>query len=51
MHLKDQINKMTLEEAAKLLSQNGKLIKRPLVTDGKKLACGFKEDIYEKTWL
>lgn len=51
MHLKDQINKMTLEEAAKLLSQNGKLIKRPLVTDGKKLTCGFKEDIYEKTWL
>ena len=51
MHLKDQINSMSIEEAATLLSQNGKLIKRPLITDGDKLTCGFKENIYEKVWL
>lgn len=51
MHLKDQIDSMSIEEAAILLSQNGKLIKRPLVTDGKKLTCGFKENTYEKVWL
>lgn len=51
MQLKDKINQMSIEEASKLLSQNGKLIKRPLVTDDKHLTCGFKEDLYENTWL
>ena len=51
MQLKDKIGEMSIEEASKLLSQNGKLIKRPLVTDGKNLTCGFKEDLYKNTWL
>ena len=42
---------MSIEEAADMMSKNGKLIKRPLVVDGQKLTCGFKEDLYEKTWL
>jgi arsenate reductase len=42
---------MTVEEAAELMSKDGKLIKRPLVVSGNKLTCGFKEDIFEKTWL
>ena len=46
-----QMHSISIEEAAILLSQNGKLIKRPLVTDGKKLTCGFKENTYEKVWL
>lgn len=51
MQLKDKIGEMSIEEASKLLSQNGKLIKRPLVTDGENLTCGFKEDLYKNTWL
>lgn len=51
MQLKDKIGEMSIEEASKLLSQNGKLIKRPLVTDGENLTCGFKEDLYKSTWL
>lgn len=51
LDLKDKINNMTIEEAAGLMSKNGKLIKRPLVVDGKKLTCGFKEDLYQQTWL
>lgn len=50
-HLKDKIADMSIEQAAKLLSTDGKLIKRPLLVDGKKLTCGFKEDIYQKEWL
>ncbi len=42
---------MTLEEASKLLASDGKLIKRPLITDGENLSCGFKEDVYQKLWL
>ena len=49
--LKDQIPTMTIDEAAEIMSQDGKLIKRPLVVDDNHLTCGFKEDIFEQTWL
>ena len=42
---------MTIEAAAEMMSKNGKLIKRPLVVGDDKLTCGFKEDIFAKTWL
>ncbi|MCH3904672.1 MAG: arsenate reductase family protein [Lactobacillus sp.] len=51
LKLKDKVQAMTVEEAAELMSKDGKLIKRPLVVSGNKLTCGFKEDIFEKTWL
>lgn len=51
LHLKDKVDQMTIDEAAELMSQNGKLIKRPLVVDGKKLTCGFNEELYQNTWL
>ncbi|MDF7639119.1 arsenate reductase family protein [Lactobacillus sp. ESL0791] len=50
-HLKDKVDSMTIDEAADMMSKNGKLIKRPLMVDGDKLTCGFNEDIYKKTWL
>ena len=36
------------QEAAELLSKNPKVIYRPLLTDGKSLAVGFKPDQMEK---
>lgn len=50
MGLKNKINSMTIDEAAELMSKDGKLIKRPLVCTNQNLTCGFKEDIYENTW-
>ncbi|MCC8997645.1 MAG: hypothetical protein LM517_11510 [Nitrosomonas sp.] len=29
---------------------NGRLIKRPLLTDGKRATVGFNEDIFLQTW-
>lgn len=49
-NIKEKIPTMTIDEASDLLSQDGKLIKRPLVVDGDKLTCGFKPDIYEEVW-
>jgi len=43
LKLKDRMNDMTKTEALKLLSQNGKLVKRPFVVKGKKGLVGFKE--------
>lgn len=51
MHLKDKLGQMSIAEAADFLSQDGKLIKRPLVVEGDRLTCGFKPDIYQKVWL
>ncbi|MCJ8013346.1 arsenate reductase family protein [Paenibacillus sp. KQZ6P-2] len=48
--LKDKLSSIDEEEQIKLLSSNGKLIKRPLVTDGSKVTVGFKEDLYESAW-
>ena len=38
---------MTVDEAVELLSNNGMLIKRPLLINGQKVLVGFKENEYE----
>jgi arsenate reductase (glutaredoxin) len=49
--LKDKIKTLTEDEMLELLSSEGRLIKRPILTDGKKALVGFKEEEYVKTWL
>ncbi|HCM79021.1 MAG TPA: arsenate reductase, partial [Lactobacillus sp.] len=39
------------DEAAKMMSENGKLIKRPLMVDENTVTCGFKPEVYQETWL
>ena len=51
MKLKDKVNDFTLEETANLLSQNGMLIKRPLVIKDDLILVGFKESEYEEFLL
>ena len=48
--LKDKLPGMGEQEQLELLSGNGMLIKRPLVSDGSKATVGFKEDQYELEW-
>lgn len=48
--LKDKLPTMSEEEMLDLLASNGKLIKRPLITDEKKVTLGFKPEELEKTW-
>lgn len=50
MNLKDKLKDMSREEQLKLLSSNGRLIKRPIVTDGSKVTVGFKEEQFQDTW-
>lgn len=49
--LKDKIKTASEDELLDLLSSDGMLLKRPILTDGKKVTLGFKEDMYEQTWL
>lgn len=51
MGLKDKLKSMSEDELLHILSSDGMLIKRPLLTDGNKVTVGFKEEDYEKHWL
>ncbi|MBC1912539.1 arsenate reductase family protein [Listeria booriae] len=48
--LKDKVNQMTEDEAFTLLATDGKLIKRPIVTNGEKVTLGFKESEFVENW-
>lgn len=48
--LKDKLPNMEVDEQLKLLSSNGMLIKRPVVTDGNQVTIGYKEEHYEEVW-
>jgi arsenate reductase len=48
--LKDKLPGMNEDEMAELLASNGRLIKRPVVTDGRTVTVGFKEDNYAGKW-
>ncbi len=49
MNLKERLPQMSEEEMLDLLASNGKLIKRPLITDGERVTVGFKEEEMQ-TW-
>jgi arsenate reductase len=48
--LKDKLAGMSEDEKYALLASNGMLIKRPIVTDGKKVTVGYKEEQYAEAW-
>lgn len=50
LNIKDKLPKMTEAQALDMLSKNGRLVKRPIVTDGKRMTVGFKEDLFKKIW-
>lgn len=48
--MKDKIKVASEEELLELLGSDGMLLKRPIVTDGKTVTVGFKEELFEETW-
>lgn len=48
--LKDKLSELTEEEQLDYLASDGKLIKRPIVSDGKQVTLGFKEDMFTNVW-
>lgn len=46
--LKDKLPDMTEEEKLRLLSTDGMLVKRPIITDGNVVLTGFKEKEWEE---
>jgi len=50
MNLKEKLPHMTDAEKIDLLASNGRLIKRPIVTDGRQVTVGFKEAEFVQSW-
>nr|WP_278430429.1 arsenate reductase family protein [Brevibacillus laterosporus] len=50
LNLKEKLPTMSEDEMLELLASNGKLIKRPLITNGTKTTLGFKEQTLEEMW-
>lgn len=49
-NLKEKLPLLSEKEMLELLASNGKLIKRPIITDGEKCTVGFDKEIFEKIW-
>lgn len=49
--LKDKLKDMQEGEMISLLARNGKLIKRPLVSNGTISSVGFREAEFEQKWI
>lgn len=49
--LSKKLKEMDDEEKLKLLASDGKLIKRPIVTDGETVTVGFKEEEFADKWV
>lgn len=50
LNLKDKLPTLSDKEKIELLASNGRLVKRPVVTDGIKVTVGFKDDDYDRVW-
>jgi len=50
LKVKTKIPKMSDGDMIHLLSQNGRLLKRPMVLGGRKATVGFIPEIYRETW-
>lgn len=46
LNMKERIKYMTEDELVALLASHGKLVKRPILTDGHDVLVGFREDDY-----
>lgn len=50
LKIKDRLPSLTDKDIVTLLAGNGRLIKRPLITDGKRATVGFDEAVFSRTW-
>ncbi len=49
-NMKDKVKTLPEAKILEMLSKEGRLLKRPIVTDGKKVTVGFDEKDFAKHW-
>jgi len=50
LNMKDKLKSMNENEMYDILSSEGRLIKRPILTDGTSATVGFTEDMFAEIW-
>lgn len=50
MQLKNKLKDMSDSDMLMLLAENGKLIKRPILTNGTQSSVGYNDDEFQKIW-
>jgi len=50
LNMKEKVKSLTPEKILEMLAKEGRLIKRPIVSDGKKATVGFDEAEFSRTW-
>ncbi|NRA32280.1 MAG: Spx/MgsR family RNA polymerase-binding regulatory protein [Polyangiaceae bacterium] len=50
LKIKDQLPGLSEAKAVALLAGNGKLCKRPMVTDGSQTTVGYRENVFASVW-
>ncbi len=50
LNIKDKVKSLSDSGILSLLASNGRLLKRPLVTDGERTTVGFDEATFPKAW-
>jgi len=50
LQLKDKLPKLSAQEQIKLLASDGRLLKRPIVTDGVNTTIGYQEEQFANVW-
>ena len=49
-NMKDKVQQLPEGEIVRMLAANGRLIKRPIVTDGRRVTVGFDPKEFERVW-
>jgi arsenate reductase len=50
LNMSERLKSLSTEAALDLLTQHGKLVKRPIITDGKRSTVGFDEAVFKQVW-
>lgn len=50
LNMKEKVKSLSEDEILKMMAQEGRLIKRPILTDGKRVSVGFDEKVFKEMW-
>lgn len=50
LKVKEKLPELNAKQILDMLAGNGRLVKRPIVTDGTRSTVGFKEDEFKRVW-
>ncbi|MBX9894833.1 MAG: arsenate reductase family protein [Nitrosomonas sp.] len=51
LNIKEQLPALSEQQKLELLAANGRLVKRPLITDGHRATVGFDDEQFATIWL